>query len=86
MLSCKSPDAELITYCLSGPHDRIIGGVHEGILVVRISEQVVIKFGPGVSKDEAMNQQRAYGLLDHDIVRVPRVYRFFTDGADVVIS
>jgi hypothetical protein len=41
MLSCTSPDAELITYCSSGPHDRIIGGVHEGNLVVRISEQVV---------------------------------------------
>ncbi|KAJ9288395.1 hypothetical protein DTO021C3_3914 [Paecilomyces variotii] len=80
MISHESSDAELITYCLSGPHDRIIGGIPEGNLVVRISEHTVIKFGPGLSKDEAINQQRAYNLLDHDIVRVPRVHRFFTDN------
>ncbi|RWQ93559.1 kinase-like domain-containing protein [Paecilomyces variotii] len=80
MISHESSDAELIRYCLSGPRDRIIGGIPEGNLVVRISEQTVIKFGPGLSKDEAINQQRAYDLLDHDIVRVPRVHRFFTDN------
>lgn len=80
MVSCESPDSELITYCLSGPHDRVIGGVPEGNLVVRISKQTIIKFGPGLSRDEAINQQRAYEIIDHNIVRVPRVHRFFADN------
>jgi hypothetical protein len=80
MVSYESSDTELITYCLSGPHDRIIGGTLEGNLVARVSEQAVIKFGPGLSKDEAVNRQRAYNLVNHNIVRVPRVHRFFTDN------
>lgn len=79
MLSCQSRDVELIKFCLSGPHDRIIGGMPEGNLVVKISEEIVIKFGPGVCEDEAKNQQEAYELLDPKIIRVPRVHRFFSD-------
>jgi hypothetical protein len=80
MISHESSDTELITYCLSGPRDRIIGGTSDGNLVVRVSEQTVIKFGPGLSKDEAVNQQKVYSLINHNIVRVPRVHRFFTDS------
>lgn len=79
MASCESPNAEVIEYCLSGPPDRIIGGIPAGNRVVRISEQTVIKFGPGLSENEAINQQRAYNLVNPDVVRVPRVHRFFTD-------
>lgn len=76
----ETPDSELITYCLSAPHDRIIGGIPKGNLVVRVSKQTVIKFGPGLSRDEAINQQNAYDFVDHNIVRVPRVHRFFADN------
>jgi hypothetical protein len=40
---------------------------------------VVIKFGPGVIEDEAKNQAKAYEVVDHNIVRVSKVHRFFTD-------
>ncbi|KAK2799004.1 hypothetical protein FQN50_008631 [Emmonsiellopsis sp. PD_5] len=79
MVSPESSDDELIAFCLGGPPCRIVGGVQYGRLVVRISEKIVIKFGMGVSRHEADNQQRAYDLIDHDIVRIPRVHRFFTD-------
>lgn len=79
MLSSESQDAEVIAFCLFGPQDRIIGGVPEGNLIVKVSEQIVVKFGPGVHEDEANNQRKACELLDHDIVRVARVHRFFSD-------
>jgi hypothetical protein len=41
----------------------------------------VIKFGLGVTEKEAENQKRAYLLVDHNIVRVPCVYRFFNDNS-----
>ncbi|PGH36501.1 hypothetical protein GX50_00688 [[Emmonsia] crescens] len=79
MFSHELSDHELIAFCLDGPPSRIVGGTQYGHLVVRISEKVVIKFGMGISRDEADNQQRAYDLVDHNIVRVPRVHRYFTD-------
>jgi aminoglycoside phosphotransferase (APT) family kinase protein len=78
MVSHESSDDELIAYCLS-PSARQVGGSTYGNLVVRVSEIAVIKFGMGLSKDEAENQERAYSLVDPNIVRVPRVHRFFTD-------
>jgi len=46
---------------------------------VRILGHVVVKFGIGVTKDEAENQKGVYKVVDHGIVRIPRVYRVFTD-------
>lgn len=40
----------------------------------------MVKFGVSVKKDEATNQQAAYNLINHRIIRVPRVYRFFNDS------
>ena len=34
----------------------------------------------GVTESEANNQKEAYLLLNPSIVRVPRVYRFFSKG------
>ncbi|KAJ5685123.1 hypothetical protein N7536_007742 [Penicillium majusculum] len=72
-------DRELISLCLQAAPDRIVGGRQGGNLVVKTSNDTVIKFGVGVTEDEANNQRKAYELLDHDIVHVPRFYRFFTD-------
>ena len=36
-----------------------------------------MKYGSHLTETEADNQRRAYALLDHNIVRVPRVERFF---------
>ena len=56
----------------------LLGGTPYGNKVVKLSDIAVVKFGVGVKEDEANNQKRAYELVDHSIVRVPFVYRFFS--------
>lgn len=46
--------------------------------MIKLSEELVVKFGHGVSAEEADNQRTAFELLDNSIVRVPRVVDFFT--------
>lgn len=70
-------DAELIEYC-SRPDREIIGGMFGGNRVVKISDEAVVKFGGGVKEEEAKNLEMARILLDPEIVRVPRLHRFFT--------
>ncbi|KAJ0424991.1 kinase-like protein [Aspergillus carlsbadensis] len=50
-----------------------------GNRIIRISDHQVVKWGPDVTKEEAENQKMAYELVDFRIVRVPRVYGFFSD-------
>lgn len=45
--------------------------------MVKLSEEVVVKFGGGVTIEEANNQSKVFELLHHNIVCVPQVYRFF---------
>ncbi|KAH6696535.1 kinase-like domain-containing protein [Leptodontidium sp. MPI-SDFR-AT-0119] len=60
------------------PDREIIGGLLHGNLVIKLSEELVVKFGHGVSVEEADNQRTAFEILDSSIVRVPRVVDFFT--------
>lgn len=46
--------------------------------VIKISDHHVVKRGYEVTIEEAENQRIAYELLDSRIVRVPRVFGFFT--------
>ena len=39
----------------------------------------MVKWGPDVTNNEAENQRIAYKLVDSRIVRIPRVYAFFSD-------
>lgn len=55
-----------------------LGGTPYGNKVVKLSNIAVVKFGVGVKEDKANNQKRAYELVNHSIIRVPFVYRFFT--------
>jgi aminoglycoside phosphotransferase len=69
---------EIIQHCLRSNPDRdVISELEGGLSVIRISEDVVVKRGFGVSQFEAANQQRAYEILDPAIIRIPRVHRFF---------
>lgn len=45
--------------------------------VIKVGSELVIKFGY-VFEEEASNQREAFRLLDPTIIRVPRVYHFFT--------
>lgn len=73
----SSSNSDIVQRCLQ-PERQIIGGLPHGNLVVKLSVDTVVKFGPGVSKEEADNQRRAFELLDGSVVRVPRIIDFFT--------
>ncbi|KAL2827888.1 kinase-like protein [Aspergillus pseudoustus] len=47
--------------------------------IIRISDHQVVKWGPDITREEAENQKIACKLVDTGIVRIPRVYGFFTD-------
>lgn len=66
---CSSASCQILSRTSYGSGKRI----------VKISEQVVIKFGIGVTESEANNQRRTYLLFDSKVVRVLRVYRFFIE-------
>ena len=72
----------LVAFCSSASYETLGEGsdIICGRKIVKVSEQAVIKFGIGVTESEANNQRGAYQLLDPSIVRVPRVYRFFSQG------
>ncbi|KAH8799032.1 hypothetical protein F5884DRAFT_758513 [Xylogone sp. PMI_703] len=70
-------DSEIVQYCYS-PNRQIVGGSIRGNLVIKISEDAVVKFGWGVTSEEVGNQIKAFELLDRNIVRVPEVYHYFS--------
>jgi serine/threonine protein kinase len=83
MLHClTSSDAEIIAYCSDPPSVALeaIPLGRYGNTVIPLSDQEVVKYGPGVKIEEYMNLKCAYQLLDPSIVRVPRPYRFFQNG------
>ena len=75
-------NAEIIAYC-SDPPSVALGTIplgRYGNTIIPLSDQEVVKYGPGVTIEEYMNLQCAYQLLDPSIVCVPRPYRFFQNG------
>lgn len=79
-------DRELVRLCLEATPDRIVGGCQGGNLVVKTSNDTVIKFGVGVTEDEANNQRQAYELLDYAIVHVRVSIVSSPTNLDVAIS
>jgi hypothetical protein len=70
----------VIEYCRSCPDDQLIRGSRHGNWVVKLSNyDLVVKFGQQVSSYEAENQQKAYEMIDPDIVTVPWVHKFLVD-------
>lgn len=76
-LDLSASDSEIANFCQQISPDMRFGGSRYGNMVLRLSDSVVVKFGLGVTEDEAANQHFAYTTLDRRIVHVPRVYRFF---------
>src|SRR5687768_5162700 len=76
-------DDEIAQHCrLSNPNRDILSELQGGISVIRISHDAVVKCGFSVTQLEAQNQQRAYEIIDPAVIRIPRVYRFFTYGGE----
>lgn len=71
-------EEELVSYCTQpNPVRNVIHELEGGHSVVRISTDAVIKYGFGITKEEADNQRQAYHLIDPTIIRVSRVYQYF---------
>ncbi|MCJ1345566.1 hypothetical protein MMC31_003773 [Peltigera leucophlebia] len=68
-----------VTPSANPPPESILEGAPYGNKVVKISDQAVIKFGVGVTEAEAVNQSEVYELVDPQVVRIPKVYRYFSD-------
>jgi serine/threonine protein kinase len=72
---------EIVLHCRRTNVKRdIISEFEGGRSVVKLSEDAVVKYGYGVTQLEAWNQQEAYRQINLSIIRVPQVYRFFSDG------
>lgn len=52
MSSREFSDSALIDLCRSCPESQLIGGSKDGNRVLKVSDDLVVKFGPGVSGDE----------------------------------
>jgi serine/threonine protein kinase len=73
-------DDEIVQHCRrSNPNRDIISEFEGGRSVIRISEEAVVKCGFGVTQLEAQNQQKAYEMIDPSVIRIPQVYRFFSN-------
>lgn len=66
----------LISLCEGAKNERI-GCQDGGNWVIKLSDEIAVKFGYGVTAAEAATQEFAHKYVDPSIVRVPRVYRFF---------
>lgn len=69
--------ASVIACCANPLPENIIS--QYGKRIIKISDHQVVKWGPDITKEEAENQQIAYERVDRRIVRIPRVYAFFSD-------
>jgi thiamine kinase-like enzyme len=54
-----------------------IGGHQYGDRVVKLSDEIAVKYGHGVKDSEARTQEFAHRSVNPGIVHVPRVHRFF---------
>lgn len=71
-------DDELVLHCMrSNPNRVVISEFDGGLSIIKLGD-AVIKCGYGVSEYESMNQKHAYNILSSTIVRVPKVYRYFS--------
>ncbi|PMD29163.1 hypothetical protein L207DRAFT_574439 [Hyaloscypha variabilis F] len=66
-------DSQIVQRC-ADPHRQLVSTTPQ---VVKLSDDVVVKFGLNVTAEETSNQTRAFELLDQAIIRVPKVYRYF---------
>ena len=71
---------EEIAKCTEQASTERIAGQPHGNWIFKLSEQIAVKCGHGVTAIEADNQRMAFELLDSTIVRVPRVHRYFMYG------
>ena len=75
---CPFSDDEIFQFCQEANVHHLRSEDGCGRKVIQISPDLVVKFGLGVTFQEAHTQQFAFQKLNQAIVRVPQVHRFFT--------
>ncbi|GKZ28212.1 hypothetical protein AbraIFM66950_000024 [Aspergillus brasiliensis] len=71
----------LINLCIQkGEKDALVAGI-QGAIIVKVTDNIVAKWGWTVTAAEAAMHEFSYKRLDRDIVRVPQVYRFIQDDS-----
>ena len=78
MDSCPFNDEEIFHLCQAANVDHLQSREGNGRKVIKISSNLAVKFGLGVTLQEAHSQRYAFQKLNKEIVLVPRVHRFFT--------
>jgi aminoglycoside phosphotransferase (APT) family kinase protein len=73
-------DDEIVQLCqrLDSNHLNILSKPSSGRKVFKVTDEVVVKFGLGVTLQEARAQQLAYQNVSSGVLRIPRIYRFFS--------
>ena len=69
----------IIARCRNAPPDQCLDYQEGGNIVLKI-DSLAVKFGSGVSKDEAENQAQVSHIINQNIVRVPKVHDWFQDS------
>lgn len=70
----------LINFCIEKGEEGALVADVIGAIIVKVTDTIVAKWGWTVTPAEAAMQELAYtSLLDHNVVRVPRVFRFVQD-------
>ena len=68
---------QIIQHCADPPDEDVVSCQEGGRRVIRLPGNLVVKHGFGVTMEEARNQERAYDLVDPELVRIPQVIEFF---------
>jgi aminoglycoside phosphotransferase (APT) family kinase protein len=73
----------LVKYCKQkGKNNGVVGASWGGNRVIKLSDDIAVKYGPGVTASEAATQEFAHRKANPALVHVPRVYRYFRRDAD----
>ncbi|RMZ87185.1 hypothetical protein DV736_g5589, partial [Chaetothyriales sp. CBS 134916] len=73
-------NSEIVGFCQLHKDDRsrLLSPDESGTKVIKLTDQVVVKFGRSVRLQEASAQDLAFKNTDCEVLRIPKVYRFFS--------
>jgi len=73
----------LVEYCKQKEKDNgVVGASWGSNRVIKLSDDIAVKYGPGVGPSEAATQELAHRKAITSIVHVPRIFRFFLRESD----
>lgn len=80
-LPANATNDDIVRHCSrANPTRIVISEIQGGGSVIRIFHDTVVKRGFGITEDDPINQMRANELIDQAVMRVPRVFRYFSNN------